>query len=100
MLITKKDVEKAESERKKLIAASNRAEKLIKDATARYIKEKTKAKSKAAAIEKDAALHSPHFKALEGYDRRSDIQDSYGFGVIDEKSVTDWKISGTKERIS
>lgn len=85
MLITKKDVEKAVSERKKLIAASNRAEKLIRDAMARYVKEKTKAKSKAAAIEKDAALHSPHFKVLDGYDRRSDILDSYGCGVIDER---------------
>lgn len=82
MIITKKDVEKAEIERKKLIASSNRAERLIKDAIARYVKDKTRAKSKALAIEKNAALNSPHFNALADYDRREDIQDAYGCDVI------------------
>lgn len=82
MIITKKDVEKAESERKTLIAASNRAETLIRDALARYIKEKTRAKSRAAALERDAALHSPHFNAIAEYERREDIQDAYGCDCI------------------
>lgn len=77
MIITKKDVEKAEIERKKLIASSNRAERLIKDAIARYVKDKTRAKKK-----KNAVLNSPHFNALAYYDRREDIQDAYGCDVI------------------
>ena len=77
-------IEKAANEK---IRARNRAEALIKDALARYVKEKTRAKSKKAALEKNAALHSPRFAKLEEYDRREDIREAYGIGVLTESQA-------------
>lgn len=50
----------------------------------RYIKEKTRARSKKAAEERDEILNSPRFKVLEQYDRFEDIQESYGWDFITE----------------
>ena len=69
------------------IKARNRAEALIKDATARYIKEKTRARSKKLALEKDAAINAPRFAKLAEYDRRDDIREAYGVGYITESQA-------------
>lgn len=50
----------------------------------RYIKEKTRARSKKAAEERDEILNSPRFKVLEQFDRFEDIQESYGWDFITE----------------
>lgn len=78
------DKEKAEKEARELTRARNKAYALIQDAKARYIKEKTRARSKKAAEEKDALIKSPRFKALEDYDRFEDIQEAYGCDYISE----------------
>jgi hypothetical protein len=83
-IILLSEKEKAEKTAKELRMARNRACGLIMDAKARYIKEKTRAKSKKAALEKDALLKSPRFKALEEYDRFQDIQEAYGCDYITE----------------
>ena len=62
--------------------ARNRAAAYIKDALARYVKEKTRAKSRKAAMEKDAALNGPRYAKLADYDRREDISEAYGYGCI------------------
>ena len=79
-----KDVEEAEKQAKEYQKAINRAQSLIRDAKARYIKTKTRARSKKAAEERNAYLQAPKFKAIELYERREDIQDDYGWGVISE----------------
>jgi hypothetical protein len=63
-------------------AARNRASWYIKDALARYVKEKTRSRSKKAAMEKDAAVKGPRFAKLADYDRREDISEAYGYGCI------------------
>lgn len=83
-LIMAEEVEKSEKAAKEYKAAINRAAALIRDAKARYIKEKTGARSKKAAEEREAVLQSPRFKALEAYDRFEDIQESYGWDFITE----------------
>ena len=69
------------------IKARNRAELLIKDAIARYIKEKTRARSKKLAMERDAAVNSPRFAKLEEFDRKDDIREAYGIGVLTESQA-------------
>ena len=81
-MISIKDVDKAREQRDADAKANNKACYLIRDAKARYIKEKTRAKSKKAALEKDAALASPRFNCLAEYERRSDIIEAYGCDYI------------------
>ena len=83
-IITAKEAEDAQKRIEKIIKARNRALALIDDAKARYIKEKTRAKSKKAAEEKDALLNSPHFAKLNDYERFEDINEAYGWDVISE----------------
>ena len=78
------EIEKSAQEKMK---ARNRAESLIRDALARYVKEKTRARSKKAAMEKDAALHSPRYAKLAEYDNRDDIREAYGMGIITESQA-------------
>ncbi len=83
-IILPQTAEEAEKTLKEKIQARNKAQALINDAKARYIKEKTRARSKKAAEEKDAILNSPRFDKLKEYDRREDIQECYGWDMIDE----------------
>ena len=87
-IILLKEAEQAEKDRKRIVAARNKASHLIEDARARYIKEKTRAKSKKAALEKDAVLHSERFKVLDEYERFEDINEAYGFDCITVLIVT------------
>ena len=82
LFVTQKDIEDAKKESQEKIKARNKAMSLIEDAKARYIKEKTRARSKKAALEKDALLSSPKFKDLELYEKRQDIIEAYGFDCI------------------
>ena len=84
-IILLKEAEQAEKDRARIVKARNKASFLIEDAKARYIKEKTRAKSKKAALEKDAILQSDRFKALDDYDRFEDINEAYGYDCITEK---------------
>lgn len=84
-IILAKEVEEAEKKAKKIIEARNKAGFIIEDAKARYIKDKTRARSKKAAMEKDAILNSGRFDALNDYDRFDDIQEAYGYDCITEK---------------
>lgn len=83
-IILPQTAEEAEKTLKEKIQARNKAQALINDAKARYIKDKTRARSKKAAEEKDAILNSPRFDKLKEYERRQDIQESYGWDIIDE----------------
>lgn len=83
-IIMPQTAEEAEKTLKEKMQARNKAQALINDAKARYIKEKTRARSKKAAEEKDAILNSPRFDKLKEYDRREDIQECYGWDMIDE----------------
>lgn len=78
------EVEKKRKEADKLMRARGKALSLITDAKSRYIKEKTRARSKKAAEEKDALIKSPRFNKLAEYERREDIQEAYGVDVINE----------------
>lgn len=82
--ILPEEVEKKEKAAEEYLKARNRARSILKDAKLRYIKEKTRARSKKAAEERDEILKSPRFKALEIYDRFEDIQESYGWDWISE----------------
>lgn len=82
--ILPEEVEKKEKAAAEYSKARNRARSILKDAKLRYIKEKTRARSKKAAEERDEILKSPRFKALEIYDRFEDIQESYGWDWISE----------------
>ena len=84
-IILAEQAEEAEKTEKAKIQARNKAMALISDARARYIKDKTRARSKKAAEEKDAVLKSSHFAKLNDYERREDIQDAYGWDCISEK---------------
>ena len=81
-IILVRDVESAEKEARELKKATNKAQSLIRDAKARYIKSKTHARSKKVAEEKNAVLQAPRYKVLEMYDRREDIQEAYGCDCI------------------
>lgn len=83
-IILQSERDAAEKKARELNIARNRACTLIKDAMARYIKEKTRARSKKAALEKDALIRSPRFKVLDDYDRFEDIQEAYGCDCINE----------------
>ena len=74
----------AEKDAKRIITARHKAEALINDAMARYVKGKTRAKSKAIAQEKDALLNSAKFEPLTDYEKFTDIQDYYGAGGLSE----------------
>lgn len=78
---------KIEKSAKEKIQARNRAEACINDALSRYVKDKTRTRSRKAALEKDAAIHSPRFKKLEDYDRFDDIHEAYGMGYITESQA-------------
>ena len=84
-IILFKEFEKAEKERKEILKTRNKASFLIEDAKARYIKQKTRAKSKKAALEKEGILSSARFDVLKDYDRFDDINEAYGYDVITEK---------------
>lgn len=94
-MIDIKEMEEKEKQAKEYQKAINRASSLIDDARARYIKEKTRARSKKAAMEKDAALKAPRFDVLKDYDRFEDIQEAYGcdcFGEAERDRLEDlWK---------
>lgn len=83
-IILYEDVEKAKKKADKLHMARSKALHLINDAKSRYVKEKTRARSKKAAEEKDAYLNSPHFAKLKDYEREQDIIDAYGYDMITE----------------
>lgn len=83
--ILAEDLEKAEADSKEKIKARNRAQAIIRDAVARYVKEKTRARSKKAAQERDEILKSPRFDRLKEYERFEDIQENYGWDIITEK---------------
>ena len=85
--MTAEEFAKIEKSANEKIRARNRAESEIRDALARYVKEKTRAKSRKAALEKDAAIHAPRFKKLEEYDRREDILEAYGVGYITQSQA-------------
>ena len=83
-LIFLDDLEKKEKEALEKQKAINKASFLINDAKARDIKEKTRARSKKAAQEKDAILNSGRYDKLNEYARFEDIQESYGYDCITE----------------
>lgn len=83
--ILAEDLEKAEADSKEKIKARNRAQAIISDAVARYVKEKTRARSKKAAQERDAILKSPRFDKLNEYERFENIQECYEWDYITEK---------------
>ena len=68
-IILAEEVEKKEKAAAEYLKARSRARAAIKDAKLRYIKEKTRARSKKAAEERDEILNSPRFKVLEQFDR-------------------------------
>ena len=83
--ILAEDLEKAEKDKKEKIKARNKAQEILRDAIARYVKEKTRARSKKAAQERDEILKSSRFDRLKEYDRFQDIQECYGWDLITEK---------------
>ena len=70
-----------------LVKARNKAIALIEDASARYVKEKTRARSKKIAAEKDGLVNSEKYSVLAIYESKSDIQDAYGVGSISEAEM-------------
>ncbi len=83
-MIMQKELDEAKKKADEIIKARNRACAVIEDAKKRYIKEKTRAKSKKAAEERDGILKSPRFDALYLYERKEDIQEAYGWDAITE----------------
>lgn len=83
-IILREQAEEAEQIVTEKVKARNKAQFLINDAKCRYVKEKTRARSKKAAEEKDMILNSPRFDKLKDYERREDIQDAYGYDIISE----------------
>ena len=77
-----KEYEAEKKKREQLLKARNKALALITDVQARYVKEKTRARSKKAAMEKEAVLNSPRYQCLNIYDRKEDIQNDYGYDAI------------------
>ncbi len=84
MFISYDEIQKKEKRVKELKAARERARNAVEDAKRRYIKDKTRAKSKAAAAEKDAILNSARFKVLDEYAKFGDILEAYGWDYISE----------------
>ena len=82
--IAESDYNSRKKEYEKIVKARNNAVAILQDAKARYIKKKTGARSKKAAMEKDTALNAPRFQKLADYDRREDIQEAYGFDYLTE----------------
>ncbi len=80
--MTPRQLEELEKEAQKKQKAINRASHLIEDAKARYIKEKTRVRSKKLALEKDAAINAKRFDVLSEYDSYEDIQEAYGCDCI------------------
>ena len=78
------DMKEAKNKADTLRKAINKARFLITDARNRYIKEKTRARSKKAAEEKDALIHQPKFNVLNDYTKFEDIQEAYGVDMISE----------------
>lgn len=83
-IILFEEKEKAEKKAKALRHARHKACALIVDAKNRYVKEKTRARSKKAAEEKNAIINGPRYKCLEDYQRYEDIRDAYGWDCITE----------------
>ena len=81
------DFSKIEESAKEKIKARNNAAKCIQDALARYVKTKTRARSKKAAMEKDLAMNSPRYAKLAEYERFEDIREAYGYGCITESQA-------------
>lgn len=86
-VLSKEELDKLVQEANEKTAARNRAIYLLQDAKARYVKEKTRARSKKAALDREEMLKSPRFKCLEEYDRREDIMDAYGWDIISSADV-------------
>lgn len=84
-IILPSEYEDAEKKLKELREAKAKALFLIDDAKARYVKQKTAAKSKKAAMEREALANSPKFAKLKEYNRYEDIQEAYGWDCINEK---------------
>lgn len=80
--ILKKDVDEATKNIDQILSTREKAHSVIHDAKLRYIKEKTRARNKKMAEEKDALLNSPRFAELDEYERREDINEMYGWDVI------------------
>lgn len=85
--MSKDDFDEIEASAKEKIKARNNAAKCIQDALARYVKTKTRARSKKAAMEKDIALTSPRYAKLAEYERFEDIREAYGYGCITESQA-------------
>ena len=83
-MIYEKDYNEQKKTTDALVAARNKAAWLVEDAKARYVKEKTRAKSKKAALEKDAAIHAKRFDCLADFETKEDIHEYYGLGCITE----------------
>lgn len=83
-IILLKEADAARRKAERLIRARNKACALIEDAKARYIKDKTRARSKKAALERDSLLSSPKFAPLKDYEKFDDIQEAYGYDCITE----------------
>ncbi len=86
-MITKKDYEAAKKNFTRLLKARNKANALIEDTIARYIKTQTRARSKKIALEKDALMNAEKYDCIKMYDRISDIQEAYGIGAISEAEM-------------
>ena len=76
-IISGAEVNKLQKAADNYLDARDKACKLIDDALARYIKEKTRARSKKAAMEKESLLNSPKYDELSEYECRQDIEDYY-----------------------
>ena len=83
-IILPSELADAEKLAKQKQQAINKASFLIDDAKARYIKEKTRARSRKAAMQRDAELTSKRFNVLSDYERFEDIQEAYGCDCITE----------------
>lgn len=83
-MIYEKDYNDQKKSAEALIAARTKATWLVDDAKARYIKEKTKVRSKKTALEKDAAIHAKRFDCLADFESKEDIHEYYGMGCITE----------------
>lgn len=83
-MLLREEFEKIEKEAIGKQKARNNAASAIRDAKARYVKTKTRARSKKSALEKDAALHSKRFDCLKLFETSDDIQEYYGLGEITE----------------
>ena len=81
-LLTQKETEEGLKQANKYIDARHKAYEIIKDATAKYVKSKTHARSKKAAMENESIDNSPRYAKLADYRRREDINENYGWAFI------------------